>query len=125
MYYASWWEIIPELQGEFPDRMGNTRKSLVKLGKKMYDAKPEVIIVLTPHGTRINGQFSIVDSERMTGEVDEYGAVFEMERTVDRELASSIVEMASKENLSAASINYGTSAGPISCLQPDWWRFYH
>lgn len=113
-------EIIPELQGDYPNRMGVTRKSLFKLGKMMQEANPDTIIVLTPHGTRVNGQFSIVDSERMVGGFEENNASFTMERSVDRELAASIVEVAKNEHLPVSSINYGTSSGPLSCLQLDW-----
>lgn len=113
-------EIIPELQGDFPDRMGKTRNSLMKLGEMMNAASPDTLVVLTPHGTRINGQFSIVDSERMVGDVEENNAVFKMERGVDRDLAKSIVDAAKDDKIAVASINYGTSAGPLSCLQLDW-----
>ena len=113
-------EIIPELAGMDPGRMSETRKSMFKLGVEMEKAKPEVIVVLTPHGTRINGQFSITDSERMMGSVDEDGIFFEMEKRVDRELARSIAEKAAGKGVPVGTINFGTSAGPISCLPIDW-----
>ena len=49
----------------------------------MEKANPDVIIVLTPHGTRINNQFSISDSERMEGMFEENDSSFTMERVVD------------------------------------------
>ncbi|MDW0117078.1 extradiol ring-cleavage dioxygenase [Sporosarcina thermotolerans] len=113
-------EIIPELQGSIPERMSKTRESLTELGMEMKQAKPDVIIVLTPHGTRINGQFSITDSERMEGSLNENGATFVMERIVDRELARNIVGASSKAGIPVGAINYGTAAGPISCLPLDW-----
>jgi aromatic ring-opening dioxygenase LigB subunit len=113
-------EIIPELQGNNPKRMSLTRKSLTSLGIAMEKANPDVIIVLTPHGTRINGQFSISDSERMEGTLEENGFSFTMEKVVDRALARSITEKATSVGIPAAAINYGTSAGPISCLPLDW-----
>ncbi|MDN4606918.1 extradiol ring-cleavage dioxygenase [Sporosarcina highlanderae] len=113
-------EIIPELQGSFPARMSKTRESLTELGREMENAKPDVIIVLTPHGTRINGQFAITDSERMEGSLKENDAEFTMERLVDRELARSIAEAATKAGIPAGAVNYGTAAGPISCLPLDW-----
>lgn len=113
-------EIIPDLCGSQPERMKLTRENMIKLGEEMRAAQPETIIVLTPHGVRIDGQFSISNSERMVGSVGENGREFQLERMVDRELASSIAEVASEKNLPVASINYGTSAGPISCLPMDW-----
>jgi aromatic ring-opening dioxygenase LigB subunit len=113
-------EIIPELKGTIPERMSVTRKSMEKLGKQMVEANPECLIVLTPHGTRINGQFSISNSERMAGSIEENQAVIQMERPVDRELAKKITEFAQNDGIPAASINFGTAAGPISCLPLDW-----
>jgi aromatic ring-opening dioxygenase LigB subunit len=113
-------EIIPELEGSMPDRMAVTRKSMFKLGQYMADAKPDCIVLLTPHGTRINGRFSIADSERMAGLVEENEASFRMERRVERDLARNINEEAGKNGNPSSTINYGTSEGPISCLPLDW-----
>lgn len=113
-------EIIPELQGANPERMAVTRKSMVKLGQQMSDAKPDCIVVLTPHGTRIDGRFSITDSERLEGSWNENEATYKMEKRVERDLARIINEEAIKNGLPSSTINFGTSAGPISCLQLDW-----
>lgn len=113
-------EIIPELKGSNPNRMSATRNSLTRLGKGMEKAKPDVIIVLTPHGTRINGQFSISDSERMEGTVEENDSTFMMMREVDRKLAKCIAVEATLAGIPAGTINYGTASGPISCLPLDW-----
>ncbi|HET7658680.1 MAG TPA: extradiol ring-cleavage dioxygenase [Bacillales bacterium] len=113
-------EIVPELSGDNPDRMGKTRENAKRLGQWMADAKPDAIIVLTPHGTRVDGMISITDCERMTGYEEENGARFEMEREVDRILASEVIIEAKKAELPVASIGYGTSEGPLSCLPLDW-----
>lgn len=113
-------EIIPELEGKDPKRMSLTRKSLEKLGLEMEKAKPDTIIVLTPHGTRINGQFSITDSERMLGAVEENDSIFTMEKKIDRELAREIAKVAYMVDLPVGTINFATAAGPLSCLPLDW-----
>ncbi|MEH7884202.1 extradiol ring-cleavage dioxygenase [Bacillus sp. JJ1609] len=113
-------ELIPELQGSDPERMALTRESMIKLGKCMKDANPDYIIVLTPHGTRINGRFSIVDSERMEGSWEENNESYKMKKRVARDLARSINEEAVRNNVPASTINFGTSEGPISCLPLDW-----
>lgn len=113
-------ELIPELQGSDPGRMSVTRENMKKLGSLMQSASPEYIIVLTPHGTRINSRFSIADSERMLGSWQENNLNYEMERPVAWELAKTINDEACKNNMPASTINFGTSAGPISCLPLDW-----
>lgn len=113
-------EVIPELAGKKPKRMLVTRESMYKMGKNMEHQNPDVIVLLTPHGTRINGQFSISGSERILGTVEENENQVSMERMVDRELAEKIGFEATKENSPTGIINYGTNSGPISCLPLDW-----
>jgi aromatic ring-opening dioxygenase LigB subunit len=113
-------EIIPELKGMKPERMTVTRNSMVKLGEQMAEARPDCLIVLTPHGIRVNSQFSISDCERMAGSVEENDMEFVMGKNVDRELANMIYEAASNDGIPAAAVNFGTAAGPISCLPLDW-----
>ncbi|MGV2941393.1 hypothetical protein AB5I83_17455 [Mesobacillus sp. LC4] len=109
-------EIIPELQGSIPERMAVTRNSLEKLGQQMAAANPDCIVVLSPHGTRVNGRFSITDSERLEGSWSENEATFSMKKSVERELARKINEEAIKNGQPSSTINFGTAAGPISCL---------
>ncbi|QOR66133.1 extradiol ring-cleavage dioxygenase [Cytobacillus suaedae] len=113
-------EIIPELSKSISIRMEKTRTSMWKLGEQMAQANPDTIVVLTPHGTRIDGQFSISSCERMIGEVEENGELFKMERPVDKEIAISIVNEAKTLHLPVGGINFGTSEGPFSCLPLDW-----
>lgn len=113
-------ELIPELQGSDPARMALTRESMIKLGKYMKDSNPDYMIVLTPHGTRINGRFSIADSERMEGSWEENDSSYKMKKQVARDLARTINEEALRNNVPASTINFGTSEGPISCLPLDW-----
>lgn len=113
-------EIVPELSGSKPERMAKTRGNAIKLGEWMAEARPDAIIVLSPHGTRVDGQFSITDCERMAGYEEENGARFEMERKVDRILATEVVVESKKAGLPAAPIGFGTSEGPLSCLPLDW-----
>jgi aromatic ring-opening dioxygenase LigB subunit len=100
--------------------MSLTRESLTQLGIEMEKANPNTIIVLTPHGTRINGQFSISDSERMEGTVAENEANYTMGRKIDRALAKNIAEVVAMADIPVGTINYATAAGPFSCLPLDW-----
>lgn len=113
-------EIIPELQGANPERMALTRKSMAKLGQQMANAEPNCIVVLSPHGTRINSRFSITDSEHLEGSWNENEEIFTMEKRVDRDLARKINDEALKNGLPSSTINFGTAGGPISCLPLDW-----
>ncbi|WDL96209.1 extradiol ring-cleavage dioxygenase [Alicyclobacillus sp. ALC3] len=113
-------EVIPELAPDRVSLMATTRESMRALGQKMAEANPDVIIVVTPHGIRLDGFFAISDCERMTGEVDEGGPSVTLERQVCRTLARGIVDAAQARDLPVAAVNYATAAGPLSCLPLDW-----
>ncbi|WDM03045.1 extradiol ring-cleavage dioxygenase [Alicyclobacillus cycloheptanicus] len=113
-------EIVPELAPGQLDLMAVTRRSMQRLGDEMTRANPEVIVIVTPHGVRIDGAFAVTDCERMSGLVEENGASLAMERKVHRPLARAIVDEARRGVLPVGGVNYATSEGPLSCLPLDW-----
>ncbi|WEG11326.1 AmmeMemoRadiSam system protein B [Pullulanibacillus sp. KACC 23026] len=113
-------EIIPELAGQFEERMARTRTAMIELGSRVNRSQPDVLLVITPHGTRIDGQFSISGSEAMEGVSAINGLTYKMKKEVDRSLAQQIKEAAETEKLPVGLLNYGTSEGPLSILQLDW-----
>lgn len=113
-------EILEELSGGNPALMARTRASLQRLGKQMREAAPDVLVVLTPHGTWVEGQFTVTDSERVRGTVEDHGAAVTLERPVDRSLARAIAQAAAEDGLPVALLNFATSEGPLSCLPLDW-----
>ncbi|WP_040383066.1 extradiol ring-cleavage dioxygenase [Deinococcus apachensis] len=113
-------EILKELCGGNLPLMARTRASLEQLGQWMREAAPDVLVVLTPHGTRAEGQFTVTDSERVRGTVESHGATVTMERPVDRSLARAIAQAAVEDGLPVALLNFATAEGPLSCLPLDW-----
>jgi len=124
--------ILPELAGDRPDLMSKTRASLVVLGQAAQAADPDVFIVITPHGIRAEGQFTISASAYMEGELSEQtvalmvrayrpdkGNRVHMRRAVDRQLALEIARVASPD-LPLAVLNFATADGPLSTLPLDW-----
>ena len=113
-------QMIEELSVSSPRLMEKTRASMEQLGRQMADANPDVIVVLTPHGLRVEGQFSVSDSEHMYGQLEEDGSIVRMDCKVDRELAKSIAAAARARELPICQVNYATNEGPLSCLPMDW-----
>lgn len=125
--------IIAELAGDTPDLMSNTRSSMVRLGEMMREANPETIVILTPHGLKIDGQMSVADCSYMSGTLTERtvaqmiggtrsddGKVVHIYREVDRDLAKGIASHAEQKNIPVGSLNFATSAGVFSELPLDW-----
>ena len=61
-------EIIPELAGPRREAFAPTRLAMEELGRRVKACRPEVIIVATPHGLRLEGGFNaVVTSEYCSG----------------------------------------------------------
>lgn len=113
-------EVIPELSPHDTALMARTRASMQDLGARMTRARPDVLIVLTPHGLRVDGQFSVTDCERVHGSVSEHDVTVTMERSVDRAFARAVADEAQRNGLPVATVNYAVAQGPLSCLPLDW-----
>lgn len=113
-------EIVPELAGKHTRRMADTRRSMEILGQRMTESAPEALVVITPHGIRIDGQISIINSETVVGSEQENGRTYMMIREVERTLARLVADEAKNSSVSHGLLNYGTSEGPLSKLPLDW-----
>lgn len=113
-------EIIPELSGGNLERMAKTREAMEIIRESMTRAKPDTIIVLTPHGARLKGQITIANSETMEGSFGENDRSYIMKRSVDRNLATSIYDHAISASLPVGMLNYGSASGSYSTLPLDW-----
>jgi aromatic ring-opening dioxygenase LigB subunit len=126
--------IIEELSKDNVSLMMKTRQSMRQIGLSMAKAKPETIVLITPHGLRVDGQFSISASSFMSGQlslqtVAAMSGVFQMDtssptvdlkRAVDRDLAKHILQHTTAAGLPVASLNFATNEGYFSTLPLDW-----
>lgn len=113
-------EIIPNLDVANHPGILRLRQALEKQGKRMEEAKPDALVVLTPHGLRIADHFSVGVSEWMRGSSEYEGKQVMMEQKVHRSLARSISSKAAEQRLPVAAVNFATAEGPLSSLPLDW-----
>ncbi|HWI65558.1 MAG TPA: hypothetical protein VNT75_27335 [Symbiobacteriaceae bacterium] len=109
-------QILPEFAAG-PDDAAATRTAMNELGRRMEAARPDTVVVLTPHGIRIDGMMCISVSARAAGDMGPQVAVdFE----VDQPLAAAIAAASEAEGVPVARCIYGASAGPSCCIPLDW-----
>jgi aromatic ring-opening dioxygenase LigB subunit len=109
-------QIIPEL-APTPEEAAGTRAAMLTLERRLAAHAPETIIVLTPHGIRIDGAMCISTAYRAEGSLAPQVAV---DFAVDRELAEAIAVESAAEGVPVARATYGASAGPACCIPLDW-----
>ncbi len=64
-------EVIPELAGRDLARMSKTRTAMRELGRRAARARPDTVVVLTPHGQMVENAISIGMTARASGSLGE------------------------------------------------------
>lgn len=116
-------EVIAELAGEMAPRTAATRDAMEELGRRMMAARPDTVVVITPHGVRVAGVMCVMTTERVYGILEGEGGQghVEVDMAVDTQLAHSIARRAAHAyHVPVATAIYGASGGD-GCYTPlDW-----
>jgi len=119
--------IIPVLAGETGQKALATRTSMEELGRCMAAADPETIIVLTPHGHRVDGSFTLLNNQRVRGELNPNtpgaghpGNGVTLEFDVDQELNTAIIDAAHSMNVPVTRLSFVTKDDAKYIQTLDW-----
>ena len=121
-------EIIPELakNRETSDFFSKTRAGMLKLAAQMKTAKPDTIVIASPHSLRLWKKIGIVFSENSTGYLlsdSKSEARISISVKCDTKFARELYSRALNKRLPVVGVNYGTFEGPASDLPMDWGTF--
>ena len=109
-------DLIPETV-EDKNKVTRTRQSMQEMGAKLEAFAPEVIVIINPHGFRVENAMSISIAERATAD---WSADIRLDFDMDVELAHSIADKATEMNLPVVRYIYGSSGGPDCFIPLDW-----
>jgi aromatic ring-opening dioxygenase LigB subunit len=113
-------EIVPQLAGDKQTLFSPTRKGMRKIASQMKAAKPDTIVLASPHSLRLHRHVGVVLSEHSTGKVVEGRREVSLKADCDVKLAWRILGEAERAGLPVVGANYGTFEGPLSDLAMDW-----
>lgn len=115
---------VPLLAGTAARKATATREALEELGRRMAAAAPETIVLITPHGHRVDGVFSLLHNRRVAGVLaeDEDGTQHSVKLsfTVDQELNEAIREQARTLGVPVARIGYAIPDDEAFVQELDW-----
>lgn len=98
-----------------------TRQGMEELGRRFAASKPEAVIVLTPHGTHVDGNFVVVRSAMLEGDASQWtDADSNYSGPGDPELADACIRALQEEGLPAVGITFGSTAAGASTMPLDW-----
>ncbi len=116
--------IIPLLGEKGAEKALATRAAMEELGRRVAAAQPETLVVITPHGHRVDGCFSLLNNRRVQGtlgpEPESNGHSFTLTFEVDKELNAAIVEEARALDVPVARLSYAVPDDPAYVQPLDW-----
>ncbi len=117
------YDIIDEIAGPMREKFRVTRQAMEQLGHRLKQQSPDIIVVLTPHGTRIEAYTSIATNEFAKGSLTQHGVTVNLSAACDREFAFALINRAKEEHLHVIRYVYGSESGSFSVLPLDWGAF--
>jgi aromatic ring-opening dioxygenase LigB subunit len=116
--------IIPLLGEKGAEKALATRAAMEDLGRRVAAAQPETLVVITPHGHRVDGCFSLLNNRRVQGtlgpEPESNGHSFTLTFEVDKELNAAIVEEARALDVPAVRLGYAVPDETQFWQPLDW-----
>lgn len=111
--------LVPELSDDAGGALA-TRDALFELGRRCEAARPEVLVVATPHGMRVDGAFAIAGAAGAIGALTVAGRSVELRVPLDMELSDGIAAVARRRGLPVALVSWGGNQRDASVAVLDW-----
>lgn len=109
-------DLIPETV-EDKNKVILTRQSMQEMGANLEALAPDVVVIVDPHGFRVQTALNISIAERATAD---WSPDVKLDFAMDVELANSIAEKATQTDVPVVRYIYGSSGGPDCFIPLDW-----
>jgi len=97
-----------------------TRSGMEELGREFAAAKPEVVVVATPHNVHISGAFAVIVAARMSGNLDATPQPVELEVPSETGFAWLLLEALIGHGLPAVGVSFGSNDPSTAVAPMDW-----
>jgi aromatic ring-opening dioxygenase LigB subunit len=100
-----------------PHKVALTHQSLTAMRARLQALAPEVIVIVNPHGFRVQEALSISVAERA---VADWSPEIQLDFSMDPDLAHTIADEATTSNVPVVRYIYGASGGDSCYIPLDW-----
>ena len=94
-----------------------TRQSMMEMGEKLQALMPEIVVIINPHGFRVQEALSISVAERATAD---WSPDVKLDFEMDSGFAHEIADEATTSNVPVVRYIYGASGGAACYIPLDW-----
>lgn len=109
-------DLIPETV-ENQNIVALTRQSMQHMEESLKTLTPDVIVIINPHGFRVEGALSISISEKA---IANWSEDVRLDFDMDIALANAIADKADEMSVPVVRYIYGASSGPNCFIPLDW-----
>jgi aromatic ring-opening dioxygenase LigB subunit len=115
-------EIIPELASKSVlHKFEETRAAMRVLARRISEARPQTVVIASPHNLRLLSNIAVVISENSSGTLKgSSNRSVNVRARCDVDFGKIVVRQSEKAGLPVVGANYGTAAGSSSGMQMDW-----
>lgn len=112
---------IPDLcTPEMRDLAAATQAGMLGLEARARWARPDLMVVLSPHNVHIEGAMAVVTSGRIAGALGEGDRRIELDCVVDRTFARRLLDGLATAGIPATGISYGGNVAEEAVMPMDW-----
>ncbi|MGE5225223.1 MAG: hypothetical protein ACM3PY_22520, partial [Omnitrophica WOR_2 bacterium] len=108
------WLLLPFLGGPASPKASSSQAAMQEIGRRFASARPDTLVVMTPHGLEVEGVFSLLDTPVVRGETGRDPSLsssphsFSLQFNIDQEFNEALVKAAQAENIPAARVKNKT-----------------
>ncbi len=98
-----------------------TQEAMVELGRRFVAARPEAVIICTPHNVHVEGAMAVVMAGTVQGSLSEWTKEsIELRGPTDRALGRAALEALKGAGIPAVGISYGGNDQATATAPIDW-----
>ena len=97
-----------------------TRAGMEKLGRLFTAAKPDLVIVATPHNVHISDALAVVVAARLKGRLNGVTPPIELDVPSEVDVAWRLLESMAAAGLPAAAVSFGSNDPATAVAPMDW-----
>lgn len=114
-------ELIPRLAKAGDERFSKTRRGMRDLARRIAAARPQTIVIASPHNLRLVQKIAVIVSENSTGSLQtSLTRRVTLKAKCNVKLARELLREAKADGLPVVGANFGTFEGLTSDVPMDW-----
>ncbi|HKF16059.1 MAG TPA: extradiol ring-cleavage dioxygenase [Candidatus Dormibacteraeota bacterium] len=107
------------LDGEPPG--AETRSAMAELGSRFNAARPDAVIVLTPHTVHVEGAMAVVTASSAAGDLAQWGAAdVKLRVPLDTALSVTVRDAIRAAHIPVVGVSYGGNNQSEAVMPMDW-----